>query len=301
MYLLYVDHSGEISNTAEKYFVMAGAAIFERQIWFLEQSLNSLQKEHLPDVNTRVEFHASPIRNHNKPPWDTMPKEKRDILMSAVYGAIANANQKGLCLFGQALEKSQVVPNFANLMKAVLEKRAEAQNKLSKAQGEERTQAKQELGEVQKQYSNLVFPILTSGCEGLCYQFEFFLKRFHTDNPDEEQRGMFIFDHGSYENEVGLLMDNFRTIGTKYTPLYNLVEAPFWADSQATRMLQIADFVSYAVYRRYEIGDANYFDIIGKRFDEQLGVMHGLRHFTSNSECLCAPCITKRLARKNAP
>jgi len=42
MYILYVDHSGEILNAAEKYFVVGGLAVFERTAFFLEQQLRPL-------------------------------------------------------------------------------------------------------------------------------------------------------------------------------------------------------------------------------------------------------------------
>ena len=47
VYLLYLDESG---NHAEaSYFVLAGLAVFEREIHWFADDLNSLQTEYLPD------------------------------------------------------------------------------------------------------------------------------------------------------------------------------------------------------------------------------------------------------------
>ena len=47
-------------------------------------------------------------------------------------------------------------------------------------------------------------------------------------------------------------------------------------DSRASRCVQIADHVAYAVYRRYSAGDTNYLDIVLSRFDYDGGVLHGV-------------------------
>ena len=53
---------------------------------------------------------------------------------------------------------------------------------------------------------------------------------------------------------------------------------PFFVDSRASRLVQIADHVAYSVFRRYNSGDAHYFDIIAHRFDTVDNVIHGLVH-----------------------
>ena len=67
MYLLYVDHSGELASLNDKHFVMAGAAIFERQVYHLKKALDELQQTLLPEITGPVELHASQIRNRHKP------------------------------------------------------------------------------------------------------------------------------------------------------------------------------------------------------------------------------------------
>ena len=61
--------------------------------------------------------------------------------------------------------------------------------------------------------------------------------------------------------------------------LRNLAEVPLFVDSQASRIIQIADLVAWAVWRRYEFQDTRYFDRIVSRFDSEGGVLHGARSF----------------------
>ena len=75
----------------------------------------------------------------------------------------------------------------------------------------------------------------------------------------------------------------------------NMAETPLFLDSKASRAIQLADHVAYAVFRRYEAGDASYFDIIASRFDEDEGKMHGIVHKqTYDPRCMCIACVTRR-------
>ena len=53
-------------------------------------------------------------------------------------------------------------------------------------------------------------------------------------------------------------------------------------------MIQLADHIAYAVFRRYESGDTQYLDLIAGKFDEKDGIVHGLAHKEpSNRHCMC--------------
>jgi len=302
MYLLYIDHSGELYNAAERYFVMGGVAVFERQIYHLGQDLEEIQQTILPRVTGRVEFHASPIRSGHKPPWKGMSWQEREQIMAGVYDAVAKAHSS-VCLFGQAIEKSHVVPDFDTLMGGALERKKEAEERLNKARGEERREARRELSDANKQCWSLASTIVARGFRGLCTQFEFFLRRFYdATQPELQQRGLMIFDHASYERELEFLMEEFRSYGTgALAQIYNVTEVPLFTRSDATRMLQIADFVSFCIFRRYEFRDSSYFDRVAHRFDQDDRVVHGLAHRSSGaSTCMCPACLTRRLRRGGA-
>ena len=90
------------------------------------------------------------------------------------------------------------------------------------------------------------------------------------------------------------LATEFKLDGHKWGKLHNLAEVPLFVDSRATRMIQYADMVAYALRRYYEKGEAKYFDIIKHRFDGLGGVIHGLTHQTPvGSGCNCAPCAQR--------
>ena len=61
MYLLYLDESGNENDPSNRYFVLAGLALFERQIHHLSERLERVQEEHFPN-RPPIPFHASAIR-----------------------------------------------------------------------------------------------------------------------------------------------------------------------------------------------------------------------------------------------
>lgn len=101
-------------------------------------------------------------------------------------------------------------------------------------------------------------------------------------------------DKSSYENALQSLARIFRVQGTRWGNLRNLAEVPLFVDSQASRIIQIADLVAWAVWRRYEFQDTRYFDKIVSRFDSEGGVLHGLVHFGPTDEnCHCPACLSR--------
>jgi hypothetical protein len=82
------------------------------------------------------------------------------------------------------------------------------------------------------------------------------------------------------------------------TTLHNLQEVPLFVDSKASRLIQLADHVSYAVFRRYVAGDLNYFSVIEKHFDAEGSKIHGLVHKQFYSDaCTCPACLSRRFTQ----
>jgi hypothetical protein len=132
--------------------------------------------------------------------------------------------------------------------------------------------------------------------EDLCQRFDFFLAR--KGRQGDRQRGLLILDRSTEETSLQRLSREFRRVGTQWGVVRNLADTPMFVDSRASRLVQIADHVAYAVFRRYNAGDAQYFDIIAPRFDESDGVIHGLAHKHSEQQtCVCPACLSRRLAR----
>lgn len=111
--------------------------------------------------------------------------------------------------------------------------------------------------------------------EELAIRFDRYLTRLHK-NKEDSQRGIIIFDKSTYEETLQGLATNFRTIGHKWGVLNNLSEVPLFLDSKASRLIQLADLVAYAMFRKYEHGDDDFYSIIQDRFDRVGGIQHGL-------------------------
>ena len=246
MYLLYLDGSGSVRNPNERHFVLAGVAVFERQIYHLisrtDQFIASLGLGAVHDV----ELHASVMASGRKGPWKGMVRQDRlaaiedslDLLKSAHWSVKA---------FAVAVDKQAASPNDP----------------------------------------------VEHAFEEVCNRFNLFLTRLW--NRDEEKhRGLVVMDKSHYEETLQGLARRFREEGTRWGNLRNLAEVPMFVDSNASRLIQIADLLAWAVWRRYEHSDTRYFDRVVSRFDAEGGVIHGLVHFKSpTEECMCPACLSR--------
>jgi len=132
--------------------------------------------------------------------------------------------------------------------------------------------------------------------EDLCSRFDRYLNRLRGEG--DRQRGLLILDESAHETTLQKMARDFQTLGTRWGVLRNLAEVPLFVDSRASRLVQLADHLAYAVFRRYNSSDAAYFDIIAPKFDSADGVVHGLVHLHSQSgECMCPACMSRRIAQ----
>lgn len=133
--------------------------------------------------------------------------------------------------------------------------------------------------------------------EEICNRFNLQLHRVYNRERASEgaQRGLVLMDKSeNYESALQNLARKFRIQGTRWGNLRNMAEVPLFVDSEASRIVQIADLVAWAVWRRYEYQDTRYFDKIVSHFDSEGGVLHGLVHMRPNGEnCLCPACMSR--------
>jgi hypothetical protein len=92
----------------------------------------------------------------------------------------------------------------------------------------------------------------------------------------EKQRGLILFDKSSTERRIQTLARDFKHGGHSFGVTRNYAEVPVFLDSLASRLIQLADLVAYAIFRQYEHGDSTYFDACLQCFDAEGGVVHGL-------------------------
>ena len=129
--------------------------------------------------------------------------------------------------------------------------------------------------------------------EDLCSRFDLYLQRLRTEG--DRHRGILILDKSSSETSLQRMSRDFRVLGTRWGIIKNLAETPLFVDSKASRLVQLADHVAYAVFRRYNAGDSRYFDIIASKFYSSGGVIHGLAHKqTTDPSCMCIACLSRR-------
>jgi len=110
--------------------------------------------------------------------------------------------------------------------------------------------------------------------EQVASRFDQFLMRLH--RLGNTQRGVIVFDEATYETAIQSLSRDFRTVGHRWGVLRNLAEVPLFLDSKASRLIQLADLVAYAVFRHFERGDSQFYDVIKDRFDREGSTLHGL-------------------------
>ena len=113
------------------------------------------------------------------------------------------------------------------------------------------------------------------------------------NNSGIQQKGLLIIDRAtSTEAKYRTFISEFRQSGTQYGYLGNIVDIPYFSQSEDTRLLQLADFCAYAVFRYYERGDDQFLNRIIHRFDRRsrdFQGVDGLKHITAR-HCDCIAC-----------
>lgn len=115
---------------------------------------------------------------------------------------------------------------------------------------------------------------ITECFEQIASRFDMFLARLHAQG--NTQRGITIFDKSSTEKSIQALARTFRQDGYTYGKIRNFSEVPLFLDSKSSCLIQLADLVSYAIYRKFEHQDEQFFNIIESCFDTHNGKKHGL-------------------------
>ena len=249
MYILYLDESGHEKDPNDKHFVLAGAAIFERQTYYLTQSLDTLQARYFPGMPP-IEFHASHIRS-GKGFWRKVAEPIRTSLLNDIGTMIGSTSSSNIALFAAVIEKSDIL------------------------YGED---------------------AVKTAAEQVCKRFDTFLvRRYHEAN--DPQRGLLVFAEGRYHERARVWVNGFRDRGTKWGVLNNLSDIPYFASTSETRLLQLADFVAYSVFRLYEDQDASLFNLIVHKFDQKDGTLHGLAHISNKHYTCCCPACYSRINR----
>jgi hypothetical protein len=241
MYLLYVDDSGSVGNAADKYIILAGVSVFERDPYWLSSELDQIAEKLMPHDPVNLEFHGSEILSGRKM-WRGIAKQTRIDAFKEALRLLSNHPK--VRLFGVVVDKQHVSPDDP----------------------------------------------MEYAFEQVISRFDMMLLRHHQRN--DTQRGVLIFDKSTYETSIQNLARHFRFNGHRWGNLRNISEVPLFVNSKVSRMIQFSDLVAYALRRFYTNSEEEYFNIIKNKFDHHGGVLHGLRHFISESlNCGCFACL----------
>jgi hypothetical protein len=104
--------------------------------------------------------------------------------------------------------------------------------------------------------------------------------------------GVLVADRGRYQRALEAYVDFARARRPfprqQRRRLHALAETPFFVDSKATRLVQIADILAYAFYRGYSANDWSWAEDLGPALVD--ANPSRLVHFTADKQCKCLAC-----------
>ena len=252
MFILYIDGSGSVANPNEAHFILAGVAVFERQIFHMIKELDDLVESFGLGPAEEIELHGSPMYGGKGNTWRPIPRGQRVDMMQQALSVLTTASES-VRAFGISVHKQARLPD----------------NPVEYA------------------------------FEEMCNRFNHYLsRRFQSRGGREEdkQKGLVVMDESHYEEPLQALARDFRIRGTRWGHLRNMGEVPLFVDSRASRLIQLADLVAFAMWRQYEYQDGRFFGSIISRFDRDKGVLHGLVHYKPRgAECFCPACMSRQI------
>lgn len=111
-----------------------------------------------------------------------------------------------------------------------------------------------------------------------------------------------VADKGRHEARltawVGAARAHPHRLSVDRRRLHALVETPFFVDSRSTRLMQLADLVSYSLYRAYNVGDWAWAEQLLPSIRAGRG---SLMHMTARAGCTCEACASDPSRRTASP
>lgn len=137
------------------------------------------------------------------------------------------------------------------------------------------------------------------GFEQIVNRFDRMLDRVNRER-DERNRGLVVVAASIHQQNLERLARTIWSQGHTWGQLHNIADIPYFAPARNTRLLQCADFITNAVFSRYETGHTLHLDNLLPLFDQDQGQLHGLVHFSRNlQDCWCPACMARRERPRN--
>ena len=108
MHLLYLDESGSLSDPNQKYFILAGLSIYERQGYWLSQELDKIAARFNPAEPQSIELHGSPMLQ-GREEWKAFTYNSRLEAMNDALSMFAKSHPSNR-LFAAIVSKSKISP-----------------------------------------------------------------------------------------------------------------------------------------------------------------------------------------------
>jgi len=241
-------------------FVLGGIAIHERDAWHLQNRLDGVMTARLPQGFNPLnfEFHASELKGPRPAVPGRRPSEWIQIPPPTRFG-ILYAVYNAIATF-QAQDAAHPVALFGASVQSVYQDRE------------------------------------VRAYEEVLNRFDEMLTR-NGNQSGHHEMGIVIHDRAVLERDLQLQTDTWRHVAGRIGRLTHLADVPLFADSRATRLIQAADLVTWALWRYYGLAvpDARWVTPLWRHFDSYGGVMHGLAHVSGQFRvCPCPPCRSRR-------
>lgn len=215
MYLCYVDESGDPGPHGSSHLVLTGAAIFEGKWQFLRQDLENVTQRYWPSSIRPTEIHLAELRS-GKGAFRSLSKSQRILLESDLCALATN-----------------LLPMELRAFTVIADKRAW----FSKNPGK--------LGD----------DLYAEMFEQLSSRFDMFLRRRNAEGAPN--KGVIIADPHKDQLCRALRAQHAtaQARGNRWSSIYNLIETIFFLESHESPGLQLADLLSYAVWRLVTASD----------------------------------------------
>jgi hypothetical protein len=318
MYLLYADASGtaDLSDTSTRHHVLLGLCVHEGTWFALDKRLNGLKSGYC-QRGDEFELHAAQFactiaEQDEVPGFAGMSWTDRRAKVAEIRRAKIAAEPTAAAKKTRADRYKRTEP-FIHLTR---QERSRLLEDALDLVGAHRGIVL--FGEaISKAHPSVVGGHLDpvhQAFEQVVARFDAFLKRTDDWKLQKSPRrtidnGLLVLDQ-DYSTEAALVNQfrNYRQRGHPWGKMRHVIDVPFFASSERVCGLQLVDICAYAVRRYLDKNAAagsheeKNFRRIFHRFDrDNLGKLHGLRHYIPAGACSCSICQERGHAPAAAP
>lgn len=307
MYLLYVDASGtaELSDVNTRHYVLVGLCVHEGTWFALDKRLNGL-KSSFCEYGREFELHAKQftcsIKEQDEiPNFADMSWTDRRARVMAIRKAKIDAET-------MAPAKKKRMERFKSTEPFVHLSRLERSRLLEKAL--DLVGAHEGIRLFGEAVSKVHPGVITGNIDPVSQAFEQVVSRFdaYLKRRDDWKlqrsprrsidNGLLVLDQ-DYSTEATIFKQfrGYRRDGHPWGKMRHVIDVPFFASSEHVCGLQLVDICAYAVRRYLDTNavsgshEERNFQRIYHKFDrDNLGKLHGLRHYVSAGSCNCQIC-----------